>query len=392
MSGWLSAAARNAKHGDRVACVSADTVVTSQRNAGLSQSSSPFRTSQISCIVIALSLCLATGCAYSKNLYGKSRILDQNVSAQTIAAPQITQADCAVPVATSSGELTAFPVAPPTVATVNPAPIINGTMQQHATQQPQPIQPQQVTASPVQSQPAPGVAQQPTQPTQPLVPQQLPQLTQAIDAGTATQSQGPLAQPQLMQTQPMPVEPAPAPQPFQLPTSNSPGLPPVTIQPSFVNPKQASGPEMTAVPASAMRAQAQSGSAATAACPPGMVPSYGYTADVVSPPEKLAECEKQVHEMNQRLTELRYDSEKVKATMEQMVEQQRQLLIVNERLRQQAEMADQRYLDELDSLSQIVGEVVSKKSSGNKPTTANKTSRGANPLRTVPQSTAGQSL
>jgi hypothetical protein len=32
-----------------------------------------------------------------------------------------------------------------------------------------------------------------------------------------------------------------------------------------------------------------------------MVPNYGYLTEAISPPEKMAECEKQVHEMNQKL-------------------------------------------------------------------------------------------
>lgn len=89
-----------------------------------------------------------------------------------------------------------------------------------------------------------------------------------------------------------------------------------------------------------------------------MVPNYGYLVEGVSPPEKLAECEEQVYEMNQKLNELQLDSMKAKLSMEQMAELQKQLLLDNERLRRRAEMADQRYLEELGSLSEIVGEVV----------------------------------
>jgi regulator of replication initiation timing len=123
-----------------------------------------------------------------------------------------------------------------------------------------------------------------------------------------------------------------------------------------------------------------------------MVPTYGYMTDAVSPPEKMAECEKQVHEMNQKLTELQFDTMKARMTMEQMAEQQKQLLLDNERLRRRAEIADQRYLEELDSLSEIVGEVVSQAGTASKSNSAAKPSRGKNPMRPVPQSAAGQSL
>ena len=123
-----------------------------------------------------------------------------------------------------------------------------------------------------------------------------------------------------------------------------------------------------------------------------MLPNYGYLTDAISPPEKMAECEKQVHEMNQKLSELQLDTLKARTTMEQMAEQQRQLLMDNELLRRRAEMADQRYLEELDSLSEIVGEVVSQTGSANKSNPAAKPSRGTNPLRPLPQSAAGQSL
>lgn len=149
---------------------------------------------------------------------------------------------------------------------------------------------------------------------------------------------------------------------------------------------------MTAAPASASQAPAPIGTVNRPNCPPGMVSNYGYTPDLISSPEKLAECEKQVFEMNQKLSELQLNTLKATLTMEQMAEQQKRLMIDNERLRLRAEMADRRYLEELDSLSEIVGEVVSQAGSVNKASSAGKPSRSVNPLRSVPQSATGQSL
>jgi hypothetical protein len=417
MNGQLSAAATIAKHGERVASVAADSVHYSQRTTGMSQSSTVNKTSHLLFTISVLCLFLSTGCTFSKNLLGKSNLQNPVLPAQTATSPGTANPDCAVPNSQpKSPELTSYPVSPQAAtqaaATANTAPVNNGTphqplMQQPAAQQQQYVQqqpaqqPQYAQQQSVTQQPQPAMPQQtPAFVQQPAQPQYVQPMAQAPVIGTATQGQEQATQPQPNQLQTTPpqaiaemtTESDPAPDQLQLANPNQPKLPTATIRPYPNHPKEVGGPEMTAAPASAFRPQARPGVAAASNCPPGTVPSYGYATDAVSSPEKLAECEKQVFEMNQKLNALQFDTMKATFTMEQMAEQQRQLMIDNERLRRRAEMADKRYLEELDSLSEIVGEVVSQAGSGNKSSSAGKPSRGANPLRPVPQSATGQSL
>ncbi len=439
MNGRLSAAALIAKHGDRVASVAADSVHNSQRKTAMSQSSMVNKTSYLLLTLCVLCLFLSTGCALSKNMLGKSTLQNPALPTQTATSPGTANPDCAVPNSQPKAtERTAYPVAPQTVqATANVAPVNNGTPQQPMMQQPaaqqqqyvqqQPVmqQPQYVQQQPVMQQPQ-YVQQQPVmqqpqyvqqqstmQQQQPAVPQQYPAfvqqpaqqplaqpMAQMAVVTTATQGQdqtGQLQQNQQQAAAPqaapaMVAEIAPVPDQYQTEDPNAASLPPATITLSPNHPKQASRPDMTAAPASAHRAQARTGVTVAPNCPPGMVPNLGYMADEVSPPEKLAECEKQVFEMNQKLSELQLDTRNAKWTIGQMAEQQKQLLIDNERLRRRAEMADKRYLEELDSLSEIVGEVVSQAGTGNQSSSAGKPSRGANPKRPVSPSATGQSL
>lgn len=412
MSGRLSATASMAKHGDRVASVAADSVHNSQRMTAMSKYSMVNKKSHLLFTLCTLCLFFSTGCALSKNLLGKSTLQNPALPTQTATSSGATNPDCAVPNSEPKPtELTAYPVMPQTAvqatATANSVPVNNGTPQQPVMQQPATQQqyvqqlpaqqPQYVQQQPVMQQPQPALPQS----TSAVVQQPAQQLlAQPAVAAIATQGQGQTAQFQQYQQQAaspqvapvMAAEITPAPDQYQSADPNSLRLPAATISPSPNHPKEASGSEMTAAPTSAFRAQARSGVTAAPNCPPGMVPTYGYMADAVSPPEKLAECEKQVFEMNQKLSALQLDTMKATLTMEQMVQQQRQLMMDNERLRRRAEMADKRYLEELDSLSDIVGEVVSQTSSGNKPSSASKPSRGTNPLRPVPQSATGQSL
>lgn len=132
---------------------------------------------------------------------------------------------------------------------------------------------------------------------------------------------------------------------------------------------------------------------AAAQCPPGMIPRVSHGDDIISTPEKLAECEKQVHEMNEKLSTLQFQTMQARAEMEEMAQQQRQLQLDNQLLRLRAEKADKQYLEELDSLSQIVGDVVSRANSTNKPSPGIRSSTNSTPLQSVPQSVApGQSL
>jgi hypothetical protein len=412
MNERLSAVAMTAGHGDPIACVAADSVLNSQRKTVMPRTSIPSKTSLSLHLIIALCLCLSTGCAFSKNLLGKSKLAQPVLPAPVTANPEMAKADCAAPsMPPRANALTALPVAPlpATQAVANVAPVNNGTQQQPVIQQ-QPVAQQPIAQQPVmQQQPVAQqpVAQQPVaqQPVvqQPVVlsaaPQQAPatlqppvqqhtsqQVAQVMppvaDLAATTQAQGQTAEP-------IPTATAFVPEQSELTT---PGLPPATVQAGLPGSKAVSGPELSAAPASAFRAQAHSGSSPAVVCPPGMVPNYGYLTEAISPPEKMAECEKQVHEMNQKLSELQLDTLKARTTMEQMAKQQRQLLLDNEQLRRRAEVADQRYLEELDSLSAIVGEVVSQTGSANKSNPAAKPSRGTNPLRPVPQSAAGQSL
>ena len=407
MNERLSAVAMTAGHGDPIACVAADSVLNSQRKTIMPQTSIPIKTSLSLHLIIALCLCLSTGCAFSKNLLGKSKLAQPVLPAPVTANPEMAKADCAAPSMPPRGNaLTALPVAPlpATQAVANVAPVNNGTQQQPVIQQ-QPVAQQPIAQQPVmQQQP---VAQQPVaqQPVvqQPVVlsaaPQQAPAtLQQPVQQHTSqqvAQVMPPVTEfAATTQAQGQTAEPIPAPTAFVPEQSEltTPGLPPATVQAGLPGSKAVSGPELSAAPASAFRAQAHSGSSPAVVCPPGMVPNYGYLTEAISPPEKMAECEKQVHEMNQKLSELQLDTLKARTTMEQMAKQQRQLLLDNEQLRRRAEVADQRYLEELDSLSAIVGEVVSQTGSANKSNPAAKPSRGTNPLRPVPQSAAGQSL
>ena len=426
MNGPLSAAASIAKHGDRVASVAADSVHNSQRMTVMSQSSMVTMTSRLLFALCILCLFLSTGCALSKNLLGKSTLQNPALPTQTATSPGTASPDCAAPNSQPKAtERTAYPVAPQTAqATANVAPVNNGTPQQPMMQQPAAQQQQYVQQLPVQ-QPQ-YVQQQPLmqqqqyvqqqsamQQQQAAVPQQYPAIVQQpaqqplaqpmaqmAVVTTATQGQdqtGQLQQNQQQAASPQAVpamvaEIAPVPDQYQTEDPNAASLPPAMITPSPNHPKQASRPDMTAAPASAYRAPARTGVTVAPNCPPGMVPNFGYMADEVSPPEKLAECEKQVFEMNQKLSELQLDTRNARLTMDQMAERQKQLMIDNELLRRRAEMADRRYLEELDSLSEIVGEVVSQTGSGNKSSSASKPSRSANPLRPVPQSATGQSL
>lgn len=400
MNDRLSAAALSAKHGDPVARVAADSVTNSPPTTVMPQSSMTLRTSQSMLLIIPLCLCLTTGCGLSKSLLGKSKLTDPVLPAQMTASSETAKADCsAPPMPSRAKELTVLPVAPQAASQpqANVAPVDNGTPQQPAMQQPamqQPIAQQQqpYVQPPVVLSAAPQQNTAPLQ--QPVQPQALQQSVQPLppvaDIAATTQAQGQTAQAQAAQA--VPVATASVPEQPQVMTSQTPGLPPATIQAGAPGSKIVIGPELTAAPASAFRAQAHSGSAPAVVCPPGMVPNYGYLVEGVSPPEKLAECEKQVYEMNQKLNELQLDSMKAKLSMEQMAELQKQLLLDNERLRRRAEMADQRYLEELDSLSEIVGEVVSQTGSANKSNSATRSSRGTNPPRSLPQSAAGQSL
>ena len=402
MNERLSAVAMTAGHGDPIACVAADSVLNSQRKTVMPQTSIPIKTSLSLHLIIALCLCLSTGCAFSKNLLGKSKLAQPVLPAPVTANPEMAKADCAAPSMPPRGNaLTALPVAPlpATQAVANVAPVNNGTQQQPVIQQ-QPVAQQPIAQQPVmQQQP---VAQQPVV-QQPVVlsaaPQQAPAtLQQPVQQHTSqqvAQVMPPVTEfAATTQAQGQTAEPIPAPTAFVPEQSEltTPGLPPATVQAGLPGSKAVSGPELSAAPASAFRAQAHSGSSPAGVCPPGMVPNYGYLTEAISPPEKMAECEKQVHEMNQKLSELQLDTLKARTTMEQMAKQQRQLLLDNEQLRRRAEVADQRYLEELDSLSAIVGEVVSQTGSANKSNPAAKPSRGTNPLRPVPQSAAGQSL
>ena len=386
MNERLSVAAMTAKHSDSIARVAADSLLSSQRKTIMSQPSNPIKTSRPLLLIIALCLCLSTGCAVSKNLLSKSKLAPPVLPAQTAANPEMAKADCAAPpLPLQTNQLTALPVAPPASQSVaNVAPVNNGTPQLQVMQQQPLAQPQQYVQPPVVLSAVPQQA--PASLLQPVQQQTSQQFAQAM---TPVADMAPATQAQEQTTQTMPAATAHVPEQSQLMV---PGLPPATIQAGLPGSKVVSGPELTAVPASAFRAQAHSGLTPAVVCPPGTVPNYGYIAEGVSPPEKMAECEKQVHEMNQKLTELQFDTMKARMTMEQMAEQQKQLLLDNERLRRRAEMADQRYLEELDSLSEIVGEVVSQTGSANKSNSAAKPSRGTNPLRTVPQSAAGQSL
>ena len=401
MNERLSAVAMTAPHGDPIARVAAGSVLNSQRKTVMPHSLIPIKTSQSLHWIIALCLCLPTGCAFSKNLLGKSKLAQPVLPAQIAANPEIAKADCAAPqMPPRANELTALPVAPPQAsqAVANVAPVNNGTQQQLVMQQQPVMQQQSVAEQAYVQQPlvlsavpqqAPATLQQPVQQqTSQQVAQAMPPVAE-IAATTLAQGQTIQAQGQTAQAMPAPTASVPA--QSHLTTPLSPGLPPATVQAGLPGSKAVSGPELTAAPASAFQAQAHSGSA-PAVSPPGMVPNYGYISDAISPPEKMAECEKQVHEMNKKLSELQFDTLKTKTTMEQMAEQQRQLLLDNERLRRRAEMADQRYLEELDSLSEIVGEVVSQTGSANKSNPAAKPSRGTNPLRPLPQSAVGQSL
>lgn len=400
MNERLSAAAMNAGHGAQTARVAADSVLSSQRSAVMPHTTMPMRTSQALLWTIALCLCFTTGCAFSKNLLSKSKPAPPALPAQTATSPDMAKADCAAPVMSPrTNELTALPVVPTPASqpVANVAPVTNGipqppVQQQPVVQQQQPVvQQQQPVVQQQPSVPQPGVLsavpqQTPATLQQPVQQQTLQQSVQAMppaaDFAAAAQAQG-----QAPQTVPAAVTPAPEQSQVMIP-----GLPPATVQAGVPGSKAVSVPELSATPASALRAQSHSGTAPTVVCPPGMVPTHGYMTDAVSPPEKMAECEKQVHEMNQKLTELQFDTMKARKTMEQMAEQQKLLLLDNERLRRRAEMADQRYLEELDSLSEIVGDVVSQAGTANKSNSTAKPSRGANPLRPVPQSAAGQSL
>lgn len=429
MNGRFSAAASIAKHGDRIASVAADSVHHSQRMTAMSQSSIVNKTSHSLITLCVLCLFFSTGCALSKNLLGKSNLQNPALPLQTTTGLGTASPNCAVPNSQPKPtELTTHPVLPQTAAqataNANAVPVNNGIPQQPMMQQSavQPQQyPQQLPAQQMQyaqQQPTiqqqPPLQQQPTMQQQPIMQQQpavsqqtstfvqqpaQPQYVQPMvqDAVVgATQGQVLTAQPQSNQpqaTSPQAVaENVPEQDEFQLANPNARKLPTANISPHPNHPKEVGGPEMTAAPVSAFRPLARPGGAAAANCPPGTVPNYGYAADAISSPEKLAECEKQVFEMNQKLNELQFNTLRATLTMEQMAEQQRQLMIDNERLRRRAEMADKRYLEELDSLSEIVGEVVSQTGSGNKSSSASKPSNGANPLRPVPQSATGQSL
>ena len=417
MNGWLSATALIAKHGDQIASVAADSVHHSQRMTAMSQSSIVNKTSHSLITLCVLCLFFSTGCALSKNLLGKSNLQNPALPLQTTTGIGTASPNCAVPNSQPKPtELTTHPVLPQTAAqataNANAVPVNNGVPQQPMMQQSavQPQQyPQQLPAQQTQyAQQQPTLQQQPILQQQPVVPQQTsafvqqpaqPQYAQpmAQDAVVgATLGQALTAQPQSNQpqaTSPQAVaENVPEQDEFQLANPNARKLPTANISPHPNHPKEVGGPEMTAAPVSAFRPLARPGGAAAANCPPGTVPNYGYVADAISSPEKLAECEKQVFEMNQKLNELQFNTLRATLTMEQMAEQQRQLMIDNERLRRRAEMADKRYLEELDSLSEIVGEVVSQTGSGNKSSSASKPSNGANPLRPVPQSATGQSL
>lgn len=422
MNGRLSAAALTAIHCDRVAGVAAGSIHHSERSTAKAKSVMAQQTSHLLLPICVLCLFFSTGCALSKNLLGKSNLQNPALPLQTTTGPRVANPDCAVPNSPPKPtELTAHPVLPQTAVQTNAnvVPINNGIPQQPPMQQPAAQQPQQQYAQqppaqqPQFAQQQPAMQQQQQQQQQPAVPQQTsaivqqpvqPQHVQPMAQTAvvgATQGQALATQPQATQhqaTQPQAIQPqavaeiASESDEFQVVDPNQRQLPTATISPYSKHPMELGGPEMTAAPLSTYRSPTRHGSTAAPNCPPGMVPNYGYVTDTMSSPEKLAECEKQVFEMNQKLNELQFNTLKATLTMEQMAEQQRKLLIDNENLRRRAELADKRYLEELDSLSEIVGEVVSQAGSGNKSSSATRPSRSANPLRPVPQSATGQSL
>jgi hypothetical protein len=402
MNGRLSAAALTAIHCDRVASVAAGSIHHSERSTAKAKSVMAQKTSHLLLAICVLCLFFSTGCALSKNLLGKSNLQNPALPLQTTTGPGVANPDCAVPNSPPKPtELTAHPVLPQTAVQTNAnvVPINNGIPQQPPMQQPAAQQPQQQYAQQPPAQQPQFAQQQPaTQQQQPAVPQQTSAIVQQPVQPQHVQPMAQTAvvgttQGQALATQPQAVaEIAPESDEFQMVDPNQRQLPTATISPYSKHPMELGGPEMTAAPLSTYRSPTRHGSTAAPNCPPGMVPNYGYVTDTMSSPEKLAECEKQVFEMNQKLNELQFNTLKATLTMEQMAEQQRKLLIDNENLRRRAELADKRYLEELDSLSEIVGEVVSQAGSGNKSSSATRPSRSANPLRPVPQSATGQSL
>ncbi len=74
---------------------------------------------------------------------------------------------------------------------------------------------------------------------------------------------------------------------------------------------------------------------------------------------ELSQCQKQLEELNQQITSLRETTERSQQAMQVMAVEQKNLQMQNQLLKQRAEKTDRQYLESMESLSQIIGEVVS---------------------------------
>jgi uncharacterized coiled-coil protein SlyX len=100
------------------------------------------------------------------------------------------------------------------------------------------------------------------------------------------------------------------------------------------------------------QSQAAFPSAQQPAFPPPVPAEPAYAAE-------LSQCQKRLEELNQQITSLQETSERSQQAMQVMVAEQKNLQRQNLELKRRVEKTDQQYLESMDSLSQIIDEVMS---------------------------------
>jgi len=106
------------------------------------------------------------------------------------------------------------------------------------------------------------------------------------------------------------------------------------------------------------QSQAAFPSAQQPAFPPP-VPAVPIAPAVTASAAELSQCQKRLEELNQQITSLRETSERSQQAMQVMVAEQKNLQRQNLELKRRVEKTDQQYLESMDSLSQIIDEVMS---------------------------------
>jgi len=109
--------------------------------------------------------------------------------------------------------------------------------------------------------------------------------------------------------------------------------------------------------------------------------------------EELSQCQNQLAEMNQQVSSLKRTTERAQQAMELMAAEQLKLQQQNESLLRRAERTDRQYLESMESLSQIISEVITPSDETLKPAPASTASpqTAEQNLPAIPQSSLDES-